>query len=157
MTRRARVGVAVIVAVGLVVAAVVVMTLWPRTAAGPRSVSGIGVDLSHAQLEAAAQQRLDAVVEACTRPATEIPEACGFRIPWAADLAEVDGIRFRVEEPPTLAVTLPTFHADGGVLVATLTGTGTDGESAAVTYRTEDWMLRGDVTVKNAGVVLSVW
>ena len=54
-------------------------------------------------------------------------------------------------------MTLPTFHADGGVLVATLTGTGTDDESAAVTYRTEDWTLRGDVTVKNAGVVLSVW
>jgi len=147
----------VIVAVGLVVAAVVVIALWPRTTAGPRSASGIAPELSDAQLEAAAQQRLDAVVEACTRPTTEIPEACGFRIPWAADLAEVDGIRFRVEEPPTLTVTLPTFHADGGVLVATLTGTGTDGESTSVTYRTEDWMLRGDATVKNAGVVLSVW
>jgi hypothetical protein len=159
VTRRARIGVAVIVVIVAIVAAVVVIALWPREddPSGPRDATVTSAEFTDAQLNALAQQRLDALLEACTQPASEVPAACGIRIPWAADFAVVDGIRYRIEEPPVLTVTLPTFRADEGVLVATVTGTGRDGAAKTAPYRTENWMLRGDVTVKRAGIVLSAW
>ncbi|CAH0128413.1 hypothetical protein [Microbacterium sp. Bi121] len=159
MTRRARVGVAAIIVVALIVVAVVVIALWPREgdSTAPRAGSGVASELTDDQLSALARRPFDALVETCAQPSTEVSKGCGIRLPWAADFAEVDGIRYRVEAPPTLTVTPPTFRADDGILVATVTGTGIDGATKSLTYRTENWMLRGDVTVKNAGVVLSAW
>lgn len=104
-----------------------------------------------------AQQRLDEHLEDCTEPAAEAPPFCGIAIPWAADFASVTGIRYRIEQAPALTLTPPTFRADDGILIATVTGTGLDGAAKTFTYRTENWMLRGDVDVTANDVTLSPW
>lgn len=110
----------------------------------------------------AAQRRLDAHLATCTETrdgadAGIPPEHCGLRIPWGADLAGVSGIRFRVEQPPAVTLDGDGFVADGGVLVATVSGAGHDGAERSVTYRTENWTVRGDVTFTADGIELSAW
>lgn len=98
-----------------------------------------------AEATALAQTQLDAYAEACAAAATAVPDDCGLKIPWAADFASLDGIRFRIEQLPAVALGADarTFAATGGVIVATATGTARDGSAASVTYRADDWALRG--------------
>lgn len=104
-----------------------------------------------------AQEQLDEHLAACTQPAAEVPSSCGITIPWAADFASVSDIRYRIEEAPVLALTPSTFRADDGVLVATVDGTALDGAEKTFSYRTGNWMLRGDVSFTADDIVLSVW
>lgn len=106
---------------------------------------------------AAAQAQLDEHLTACTAPGTKAPDNCGIRIPWGTQFREVTSISYRIEQSPTIALTPRDFTADGGVLVATVTGTGHDGTALTTNYRTESWTLRGDVSFTADGVVLSVW
>lgn len=106
---------------------------------------------------AVAQRRLDAHLESCTARGSELPDGCGIRIPWGTEFREVSDVRYRIEKPPTLTLNPTTFTADGGVLVATVTGTGQDGSPRTTTYRTDSWSLRGDVTFTADGLVLSAW
>ncbi len=69
----------------------------------------------------------------------------------------MSGIRYRIEQLPTVEIEDEGFLAEGGVLIATVTGTGHDGTSRSVTYRSEDWAVRGDVDVTGEGVEISVW
>lgn len=157
MTRRATwVTVAAIAAVVIVAGAV--WAFQPRDDAsdGPARAAHSGAPTSDDET-GRAQQRWDALLAACTSPADAVPPSCGLRIPWAADLVTIDSVRFRIEQPPQLTLTPPTFRAEGGILVATVTGTGHDGAAKSVTYRTEDWMLRGDVDITRKGVDLIPW
>lgn len=105
-----------------------------------------------------AQGQLSTYVEECTKPAAEVATSCGISIPWAADLSAVSAITYRVEQVPTIALTMTSFQASDGVLVATVTGTGADGASEkTLTYRTSNWALRGDVAFTDDDIVLSVW
>lgn len=108
---------------------------------------------------AAAQAELDRHLEACTAPVTgeSAPDGCGIRIPWGADLASITGIRFRIELLPALALEGAGFHADGGILVATVSGTARDGSEESFTYRTDTWSVRGDLAFTADGLQLSVW
>ncbi len=105
-----------------------------------------------------AQEQLDAYAEACTQPSSTVPANCGIRVPWAADLATLDGIAFRVERLPgvVLASDVRSFAATGGVVVATATGTTRDGTATSVTYRADDWSLRGSVALTGDEMVLQV-
>lgn len=124
----------------------------------PGTVAEVTVDAAlRAEATDAAQEQLNAHLAACAEPAATVAEHCGIRIPWAADLTEMTGIRYRIEELPTLTLSLTEFHADDGVLVATVSGTGHDGAERSVTYRTQDWSLRGDVSFTPEDIVLSVW
>lgn len=107
---------------------------------------------------ALAQEQLDAYAEACAEPAADVRPNCGLKIPWAADLASLDGLRFRVEQLPVLALAPDgrTFAATGGVIVATATGTPRDGAAASVTYRADDWALRGTVSFTGGEMALRV-
>ena len=49
-----------------------------------------------------AQEQLDAYLDDCTAAAATVPEACGIRIPWAADLATLEGLTYRIEQRPTV-------------------------------------------------------
>lgn len=107
-----------------------------------------------------AQQRLDDALEECTSEEIvggAVPEGCGIRIPWGTEFADVDGIRFRIERMPVLELTDDGFVADGGVLVATVTGTGQDGAARTETYRTESWSVLGDATITGDRVDLDIW
>jgi len=106
---------------------------------------------------ASAQAQLDDHLETCTAPAARTPSSCGIVIPWAADLAAVSEIRYRIEKSPEIVLSPTEFHADGGVLVATVAGTAPDGSAKSLTYRTTDWSVRGDVTFTGDDIVLSVW
>ncbi|MFS0893157.1 hypothetical protein [Microbacterium sp. 179-I 3D3 NHS] len=105
----------------------------------------------------AAQRRLDEHLAACTEPAAAPPARCGIRIPWGTEFRAVGGIRYRVESLPAITLAPPTFSSGGGVLVATVTGTGQDGVPRTETYRTESWSVRGDVAFTADGVVLTPW
>lgn len=105
-----------------------------------------------------AQEQLDIHAQECAAPATEVPANCGLRVPWAADLAALDGIRFRIEQLPVLSLAPDgrTFAATGGVIVATATGTTREGGAASVTYRADDWALRGTIRFAGDEMVLRV-
>lgn len=107
---------------------------------------------------ARAQQQVDAYVASCTAPATTVPDDCGLRVPWAADLRRADGFAYRVERSPQLRVGADgvTFVADGGVLVATVTGEARSGGAASVTYRDDAWTLRGTLVLDADGLTLEV-
>lgn len=105
----------------------------------------------------AAQDQLDAHLATCTEPADAAPAGCGIRIPWGTEFREVSEVRYRIERAPTVALAPATFAADGGVLVATVTGTGQDGAPRTTTYRTDSWSVRGDVAFSAEGLELSVW
>lgn len=104
-----------------------------------------------------AQTQLDEYLGDCTKPAAEAPPACGITIPWAADFSQVSEIRYRVEQSPTISLPPTGFLADGGVLVATVTGTAHDGSAKTLTYRSTNWSVRGDVSFADDDIVLSVW
>lgn len=106
---------------------------------------------------ATAQTQLDDHLKTCTAPGSEVPDGCGIRIPWGMEFGEVTEIGYRIDESPTIALTPTGFTAEGGVLVATVTGTGLDGAARTVTYRTESWNLRGDASFTADGLLLSMW
>ena len=124
---------------------------------GAATTAALEPQLSDAALETAAAQ-VQAHLDACTAPTDAIPENCGIRVPWAADLALLTTLSFRVETAPTLAfaVNLSSFAATGGVLVATASGTTRDGSAGTFTYRTDDWSLRGGMSFTGNQLVLSV-
>ncbi|MDP3951167.1 hypothetical protein [Microbacterium sp.] len=105
----------------------------------------------------AAQAQLDEYLATCTKPAAETLPSCGIAIPLAADFSAVSEIRYRIEQTPVVALTPSAFQADGGVLVATVTGTALDGSTKTLTYRSTNWTVRGDVTFTDDDIVLSVW
>lgn len=105
----------------------------------------------------AAQRQLDEHLETCTAPAPSPPPGCGIRLPWGVDFRAVTEIRYRIDQQPTVSLTPPGFHAAGGVLVATVTGTGQDGAPRTTTYRSDDWSLRGDVEFTAEGLRLTAW
>ncbi len=146
-------------AAAVIVAGLVWLTLSSGQSNPPRALGGATADEPKAGPEATAlaQRQLDARLATCTEPAAEAPESCGIAIPWAADFAAVEVIHYRIEKTPELTLTPPTFRADDGILVATVTGTGLNGTAKTLTYRTENWMLRGDVRAKRAGILLEPW
>lgn len=107
---------------------------------------------------AAAQEQVERYLEDCAAPAPVVPENCGLRVPWAADLVSLERIAFRIEQVPALALAPDgrSFDATGGVIVATATGTTPAGEAASFTYRADDWAVRGSVTFTGDEMVLSV-
>jgi hypothetical protein len=106
----------------------------------------------------AAQEQLDGYADACAQPAGTVPEHCGLRVPWAADLATLSSIAFRIDAYPavTLARDGSTFEATGGDIVATATGTTREGGPGTFTYRADDWALRGSITFTGDEMVLAV-
>ena len=104
---------------------------------------------------AVAQEQLDEHLETCTVPAGAVPEGCGIRIPWGTEFREISEVRYRIETSPVIALTPEGFSADGGALVATVTGTAQDGAARTITYRTDSWTVRGDVSYTADGLVLS--
>ena len=104
------------------------------------------------------QALVDEHLEGCAKSrGSEPPEGCGIRIPWGAEFSAVSGIRYRIEKLPTVEIDNDGFVSNGGVLVATVTGTGQDGAPRTETYRNESWGVRGDVDVTDEGVEISVW
>lgn len=105
-----------------------------------------------------AQQQLDAYENTCTATATAVPEHCGLRVPFAADLGSVTAITWRIDQRPTLALSADarSFAATGGVVVATATGTTPAGVPASFTYRADDWALRGSVVLSGDTMTLAV-
>ncbi|WP_337006393.1 MULTISPECIES: hypothetical protein [unclassified Microbacterium] len=103
----------------------------------------------------AAQAQLDEHLQECTVPAGRVPAQCGIRIPWGTEFHDVSEIRYRIEASPVIALTSAGFSADGGVLIATVTGTGQDGAARTTTYRTESWSVRGEVSFTDDALVLS--
>ena len=79
-------------------------------------------------------------------------------MPWAADLAALDSIAFRIDERPVVALhdDAAGFDATGGVIVATASGTAHGGESASFTYRADDWALRGSIRFSGDDMILAV-
>ena len=106
---------------------------------------------------AAAQAALDEHLEACTADGGAQPEGCGIRIPWGTEFREVADVAYRIESLPSIALSGTGFTASGGVLVATITGTGQDGAARTTTYRTDAWMVRGDVSFTETAIALTVW
>jgi len=106
----------------------------------------------------AAQEQLDAYATACAAASSAVPPNCGLRVPWAADLATLSALAFRVEQLPVVALSPDgtTFAATGGVVIATATGTTRQGGTASFTYRADDWALRGTVTFPGNEMVLAV-
>ena len=169
MTRRRAWAIGVVVAALLVAGAAV--WLWqassgaPSSEATPTATSSPTPD-PDIDLQALAQQSLDEHLEDCTSAEIAegvVPDGCGIRIPWGTEFAAVDDVRFRIEQLPMLTLTADGvtaedgFIAEGGILVATVSGTAQDGSPRTETYRTESWTLRGDVTVEDGEVDLDVW
>lgn len=105
----------------------------------------------------AAQSQLEAYLETCTAGGSAIPENCGIRIPWGTEFREVSDVAFRVERFPMVTLTPTTFAADDGVLEATVTGTGQNGTTRSVTYRSTAWSVRGGVEITADELALTVW
>ncbi|MBW9093497.1 hypothetical protein JNB62_07375 [Microbacterium jejuense] len=162
MERRAVIGLVVAGAALLVAGAGIAW--WLSAGAGPADVErtpSASVSASSTPQPdptVAMQEQLEAYADACATPAATIPEHCGIVVPWAADLATLTGIAFRIERYPVIAVSpdRQSFDATGGILVATVTGTTRDGAPGTFTYRTDEWALRGDVAVEDDRTVLSV-
>jgi len=104
------------------------------------------------------QAQLDPYLDECTAPRTVVPDACGIRIPWAADLATLESISYRIERRPAVALAPAdgSFAATGGVLVATARGTTHAGTPAEFTYRADDWALYGSIAFSGDELVLAV-
>lgn len=104
------------------------------------------------------QEQIDAYARKCTTGGAEIPDACGLRIPWAADLATVSGFAYRLERVPALSIApdARTFVASGGVVIATATGVDHAGREASFIYRNDAWTLRGDVRIEGDVLTLGV-
>lgn len=160
MSRRGRALAIGVLAVVVVIAAGV--GVWLAVGRGPApetSASPSPTPIASTDSLARAQRALEEHLEACTAPLTDgiVPEGCGIRIPWGTEFATVTTVTFRVERMPQVDVSGDTFVADGGALVATVSGTGQDGTPRTETYRTDSWAVRGDVTVDGDEVDLTVW
>ncbi len=152
--------------IGCGVAALVVagaaVWLWqssdtPSPKATPTATSAPTPDTD---LQLLAQQALEEHLEDCTADEVAentVPDGCGIRIPWGTEFAAVDDVRFRIEQMPELELTDGAFVADGGILIATVSGTGQDSGPRTETYRTDSWTLRGDATFDGHDVDLDVW
>lgn len=151
--------------IGVGVAAVVVagaaVWLWQSSSVQPSpEASPTATVVPSADARVLAQQQLDEHLESCTDhevTGAEIPDGCGIRIPWGTEFAAVASVRFRIDRMPLLELTEDGFVAGGGVLVATVSGTGQDGAARTETYRTDSWSVRGDVAVDQDRVELDVW
>ena len=108
---------------------------------------------------ARAQPQLDAYADACVAPAETLPDRCGLQVPWPADLTALDTLQTRIDAYPVLAIDAAslTFTATGGAVVVTAAGTNREGTADAVTYRTDDWTLRGVVSFAGDELVLTVF
>lgn len=106
----------------------------------------------------AAQEQLDSYADACAQPADAVPENCGLRIPWAADLAALSSIAFRIDAYPAVAIADDGsgFSATGGDIVATAAGTTREGVPGTFTYRADDWALRGSIAFRGDEMILAV-
>ncbi|MFS0852661.1 hypothetical protein [Microbacterium sp. 179-I 3D4 NHS] len=124
----------------------------------PGAATEIAIDaaLRPAATEAA-QEQLDALLETCASSSDPAPEGCGIRLPWGAEFRTVAEVSYRIDAEPVIRLEPDGFTSDGGVLVATVTGTGLDGAERTATYRTEDWSVRGDATFTGTGIVLDPW
>ncbi|GAA5197308.1 hypothetical protein [Microbacterium jejuense] len=154
--------------VGSVIAGAVVLALggaglawWLGSAPEPAPSASSSASPSAeptVDLPTAVQEQVDAYADACAEPAAAVPGHCGIVIPWAADLAQLTSVAFRVEQRPTVAISADggSFAATGGVLVASVTGTTRDGVAATFTYRTDAWTLRGDIDDEGDRIVVSV-
>jgi hypothetical protein len=111
-----------------------------------------------AEARTRAQEQIDAYADACTQTAGRVPEACALHIPWQADLREARSFAYRVERRPVVTVSDDgrTFEAVNGSVVVTVSGVARDGRETSATYRNDAWALRGDVTVDDTGMTLSV-
>ncbi len=105
----------------------------------------------------AAQAQLEDYLQTCTAGGSEVPENCGIRIPWGTELREVSDVAFRVERYPAVALDPVAFTAHDGILEATVTGVGHDGQARTVTYRNTAWSVRGTVEVGTDELALTVW
>jgi hypothetical protein len=105
-----------------------------------------------------AQEQIDAYAQGCAEPAAAVPDNCGLVVPWAADLAELERIAFRIEQLPTVSLSPATasFDATGGSIVATATGVTHAGTTASFSYRADDWSLRGTLELSGEEMLLSV-
>lgn len=105
-----------------------------------------------------AQQQLNAYADACAKRATSVPDHCGLRVPWGADLATLSSIAFRIDRYPvlTLAADGTSFNAVDGKIVATAQGTTRNGTAGTFTYSADDWALRGSMSFADDQMVLSV-
>lgn len=107
---------------------------------------------------AAAQAALDEHLARCTTGGEDVvPSGCGIRIPWGTEFREIDDVRYRIDSSPVLTLGPTGFDTTSGVLIATVTGVGQNGQTRTTTYRTESWNLRGDVAFTETGVELSAW
>ncbi|MBD7956875.1 hypothetical protein H9651_04440 [Microbacterium sp. Sa4CUA7] len=108
---------------------------------------------------ARAQPQLDAYADACVAPAETLPDRCGLQVPWPADLTALDTLTTRIDTYPVLQIddAALTFTASGGSVVVTAAGTDREGTADSVTYRTDDWTLRGTVSFAGDELVLTVF
>lgn len=124
----------------------------------PGEQTEIAIDaMLRPEATAAAQQALDEHLEECTSSGEVVPDGCGIRIPWGTDFRDVSEVRYRIEALPTIVLSESGFTAAVGALVATVSGTGQDGTARTLTYRTDDWSVRGDVTFSDRELVLETW
>ena len=123
---------------------------------GPSEVA-MDVTLTSAATDRA-QEQLEAYADACAEPATAVPAHCGLKVPWAADLALLSGLTFRIETRPTVRLSPDgtTFAATDGVIVATADGSTRTGAPGSFTYRADDWALRGTIAFTGDEMVLAV-
>lgn len=152
------------IAGAVVIAAVVVAIVWlARPAVSPSSPPGESRPAPSASPTATVLEQTQTLLDAHLRECAESiestpPGKCGIRIPWGGEFSRVSEIRYRIEKLPTVELTDEGFVAGGGVLVATVTGTGQDGSARVETYRTEDWTVRGDTVITGSGVAeISPW
>lgn len=106
-----------------------------------------------------AQPQLDAYADVCVTPAETLPDGCGLQVPWPTDLTALDTLTARIDAYPVLEIDSAalTFTATGGAVVVTASGTNREGTQDSVTYRTEDWTLRGAVSFAGDELVLTVF
>lgn len=124
----------------------------------PGGQAEIAVDaVLRPEATAAAQEALDEHLEECTSSGEIVPDGCGIRIPWGTDFRDVSEVRYRIEVLPTIVLSESGFAAADGALVATASGTGQDGTARTLTYRTDDWSVRGDMTFSDRELVLETW
>jgi hypothetical protein len=123
---------------------------------GHDATAGVTAELRPEATEAA-QTQLETYLKTCTADGTAVPDDCGIRIPWGTEFREISDIAFRVERFPAVVLTPTAFAADDGILEATVTGTGQDGDARTVTYRSTAWSVRGGVDITADELALTVW
>jgi len=105
-----------------------------------------------------AQRQLATYEDRCAASTAVVPAHCGLRVPWAADLRTLERLDFRIDRRPAvrLARDGSTFAATGGRITATARGEAWDGASRTITYRTDDWALRGRIVFDGTTMSLHV-